>query len=356
MMASEVDAQSDEDEIRQGLLPVLSYSSDAGIGIGGMYQFQKLNGPDSMKRLYRVSGNRYINDGFSLRTTLEERFADMHRFTISGEARRMLSAYYFGRGSSTVFNNSDFNKYSRLLVDLSGEYGVRLSDAGEGSRVEFTFGARIGYIENYDIDNTLLGNLRPRGYKGGFRQSFSVGLMGDSRNDLFRPTRGQTFRLGMEYFPSQLGNKTSLGKLSGSIAVYHQFHLITDVVFAGRLSGEQVLGSPPYFELSALGSERTLRGYVLDRFRDHGRMVANFELRTWLFEIPALRMEFGGQLFTDVGAIYGHPFDFDGISSIKTTAGFGGAAAIFNRDFIIRGDVGFSEESWRLYTGIGYMF
>ncbi|MCH8558949.1 MAG: outer membrane protein assembly factor [Balneolia bacterium] len=350
------EAQSQDDEIRQGLLPTLSYSTDSGMGVGGLYQFHQLNGGDRIKRLYRVSGNIYLNEGFSARTSLEERFTDVHRLTVTAEARQMTSAYFFGRGGSTVFNEGDFNKYSRLFMDLSGEYGVRLGDSGAASRVELTAGARIGYIENYDIDDTLLEDLSPRGYEGGFRQSFSIGLMGDFRNDVFRPTTGHTFALGVEFFPSQLGNEMSLGKLRGSVSAYQQFYFITDVVVAARFSGEQILARSPYYELSTLGGEHTLRGYVLERFRDYGSMVANLELRTWLFEIPALRMEVGGQLFTDAGALYVHPFELDWIHNIKATAGLGGAVALFNRDFIIRGDLGFSNESWRLYTGIGYMF
>jgi len=349
-------AQTPDEPAEQGLLPTLSYSSDAGLGLGGLYQFHQFNGGSRIKSLYRLSASAYFNEGFSLSGSMEERFTDAHRLTIAGAANQMSSAYFFGRGGATVFNEGDFNKYSRVYLDLSAEYGMRVGESGPASRVEFIYGARIGYIKNYDIDNTLLEDLSPRGYEGGFRQSFSLGLKGDFRDDVFRPASGQTFSLSLEYFPSQLGNEMSLGKLNGSVSAFRQFNFITDVVVAARLSGEQILARSPYYELSTLGGEHTLRGYVLERFRDYGSVVANLELRTWLFEIPALRMEFGGQLFTDAGALYVHPFELDWMNNIKTTAGFGGAVALFNRDFIIRGDLGFSNESWRLYSGIGYMF
>ncbi|MDZ7683308.1 MAG: hypothetical protein U5J63_16775 [Fodinibius sp.] len=43
-------------------------------------------------------------------------------------------------------------------------------------------------------------------------------------------------------------------------------------------------------------------------------------------------------------------------SDYKQTIGIGGAMSIFNPDFILRGEVGFSEEVSRIYIGIGYLF
>lgn len=46
----------------------------------------------------------------------------------------------------------------------------------------------------------------------------------------------------------------------------------------------------------------------------------------------------------------------DLLSGLKQTFGIGGAVSILNPDFILRGEIAFSDEINRVYFGIGYLF
>lgn len=80
------------------------------------------------------------------------------------------------------------------------------------------------------------------------------------------------------------------------------------------------------------------------------------ELRTWLFSVFDDRIDIGMQTFWDTGRVYS---DFDSgafFDGWKQVFGIGTAFTLLNPDLIIRGDVGFSNETWRIYFGAGYVF
>jgi outer membrane protein assembly factor BamA len=119
-----------------------------------------------------------------------------------------------------------------------------------------------------------------------------------------------------------------------------------------------VAGNVPYWELSTLGGENNLRGYPLNRFYGKTSIAYSLELRAWFLRFPRLfGLKFGGQLFTDTGRVFTGSDDINDVfDGYKQTIGFGGAMSIFNPDFILRGEIGFSDEVSRIYVGIGYLF
>ena len=129
-----------------------------------------------------------------------------------------------------------------------------------------------------------------------------------------------------------------------------------DVVLAARIQVAQVAGRAPFYELSMLGGEETLRGYPFNRFLDYGSAFTNLELRTWLFSLPFQNIEIGGQLFADGGTLYEYPGAPGWLNDMRGNIGFGGMMSLFNPDFMLRGDFGFSNENLRFFTGLGYVF
>ncbi len=136
------------------------------------------------------------------------------------------------------------------------------------------------------------------------------------------------------------------------------FYLFNWLTIANRLEARHAGGDVPYWEMSTLGDSQTLRGYPLNRFKGKSSVAYNLELRGWVLQFPEFyNLKFGTQLFTDVGRVFTGSDDFDDLfEGYKQTVGFGGAMSIFNPDFILRGEIGFSEDVSRIYIGVGYMF
>jgi outer membrane protein assembly factor BamA len=279
-------------------------------------------------------------------------------------AERSQTAAFFGIGAGREFSqqafDDEFYNYSRLQTLLEVTRGVQLDKRRtrqvKHQRVEWFQMLSLGYNHHYDEAGTLLGQRQPFGMEGGFRQGFHTGIEADYRDHFFRPTAGSFHRVELSIHPSFTGNRRTLGKLKLESARYYEFHFLLDVVAAGRVQLSQVAGRAPFYELSMLGGEESLRGYPFDRFLDYGSAMLNLELRTWLFSLPFQNIEIGGQLFADGGTLYEYPGAPGWTDDLRGNVGFGGMMSLFNPDFMLRGDFGFSDESFRFFTGLGYVF
>lgn len=85
-------------------------------------------------------------------------------------------------------------------------------------------------------------------------------------------------------------------------------------------------------------------------------MLSMTELRTWLFSVLEGRIRAGGQLFWDTGRVYSEEDSGRFFNDWKHSFGAGAALSLFNPDFIVRADAGFSDEAFRIYFGAGYVF
>lgn len=90
-----------------------------------------------------------------------------------------------------------------------------------------------------------------------------------------------------------------------------------------------------------------MRGYKLNRFIDKGKFLINAEYRFPIF------WKFGGNLFIDTGTV------FPGISSMKLKnflidTGLG--LQFYMPDFVVRFDLGFSNEGIGIYFNFGHIF
>ena len=149
-----------------------------------------------------------------------------------------------------------------------------------------------------------------------------------------------------------------MASFTADVRQYYPLPLpILQPVLAFRAKGNWVTGTVPYWELPHLGDEYTLRGYPVHRFRGTASLLYNAELRTWVYEYPELAFKLGFQLFSDGGRVFNSNDDWsDLFQDYHRTYGFGFATSLFSPDFIFRLDVGFSDEMYRFYANVGYMF
>jgi hypothetical protein len=131
------------------------------------------------------------------------------------------------------------------------------------------------------------------------------------------------------------------------------FSPLGNLVIAQKIQFQMSWGSPPVYELPVLGYEAGLRGYVSNRFRDQRLILHILELRSWFLNIRDDTFRLGGILFMDTGSVFPKGRFPD---SLTQTFGIAGVVSILNPDFILRGEIAFSDEISRLYFGLGFLF
>jgi outer membrane protein assembly factor BamA len=224
-------------------------------------------------------------------------------------------------------------------------------------RFDVLFGGNFSYQTPFENgpDRLIMQELPP-GVRGGNTNYGIIGLMLEKRDSEFRPTTGYMLYTEFNAAHRITGSNFNLTRLTATGSAYGTFHFIRDITAAGRVGWMQTTGEVPYWMLSRLGGDGSLRGFPVNRFSDRHAVFYNAELRTWLWDWEDGLLRIGGQLFFDGGRVFprGVPRGF--FDDHHYVIGFGGAMSAFTPDFFIRGDVGFSKELYRIYISVGYAF
>jgi hemolysin activation/secretion protein len=150
------------------------------------------------------------------------------------------------------------------------------------------------------------------------------------------------------------GNDYGFSSYFAELTSYITF--IENTVFAQRIAAEHSYGATPYYELPALGNKNGLRGFAVNRFIGKSSMLYMAEVRSWLLRVFDDQIKLGGHIFYDTGRVFSEEDSAAFFDSWKRTWGAGGAMSLFSSDLILRGEIGFSDESYRIYAGIGFAF
>lgn len=127
----------------------------------------------------------------------------------------------------------------------------------------------------------------------------SVGLTWDSRDDVFAPTRGRFVEAMAGASREGLGSGYDFTRTTLDARSYHRLGTAT---LAMQVYAERHGGSVPFDQLSLVGGNSVMRGYVRGRYRDKSLLTTQAELR-----LPATRRltlaAFGG--WGQTGAAFG---------------------------------------------------
>ncbi len=194
----------------------------------------------------------------------------------------------------------------------------------------------------------------PPGAEGGWVNTIGVGVIADNRDSEFKPRTGIMLELG--------ANLSS--PIIASDFLYSDYFLdarffaplLWDVILAQRVEMQHSIGNVPFWEMPVIGNQNALRGYPLNRFIGDSSVLYMLELRKWLFSFLEDEIKVGGHFFTDNGRVFSDFDSPDFFDEWKNTWGFGGSLSVFNQDLVLRGEVGFSKDDYRIYAGIGYAF
>lgn len=357
-------AQVGADSVSNAVFPVLSYSSTEGFVGGAVYNRYDFTGHIQPFRNYLQSSGIVSTKGFvEIEGKYEQTrsFGKRIRTTINAYFHRYTADIFFGIGNNVPFLKGrwDNDYYYFQSVSLGLEYKLRKA-IYQRQHNNSHFDLQLGLGTEYQVpytnkDQSSFAQRMPYGYNGGWINYLTTGFVWENRDSEFDPHHGNRAELDVRYSPELV---SKYGLTSFRFEVRQYFYLFHWLTVANRLETRHVRGDIPYWEMSTLGGENNLRGYPLNRFMGNTSIAYTLELRTWFLKFPQLyNLKFGGQLFTDAGRVFTGQDDFNDVfHGYKQTFGFGGAMSVFNPDFILRGEIGFSDEVTRIYIGIGYLF
>lgn len=350
-------------EIQLSFLPVLGYTSDTSL-FGGFF-FQRINygsrSDQPFLNNFRGDIVGSLKGDLSLKAIYDqtETFNEDIRSTLYLRLFRSQIAHYFGLGNDTEFSNKlyDDNFFFYEIREVNFLY------RGRKTVREFGFEGKIDLFSNFKIsygdasvrdEISRFSEEREQLQTDGWVNKLGIGIILEDRDSEFAPTEGFRYEAGVQASHSIFGSDNN--SIDTWVELLHYLEILPNIVIAQKIRGEHIIGDMPFWGLSTIGDEDGLRGFHLDRFRGKSSFLHVLEARTWLFSVFDDQIRFGGQLFWDSGRVFSEQDSNRFFGDWKHSYGFGGAISIFNPDFIIRGDVGFSNEAVRIYAGVGYIF
>jgi outer membrane protein assembly factor BamA len=352
-------------------LPIASYNSDDGLAGGAVLQAQWVGGVTP----YRASLGAQIlfsTNGVQshyLRLDVPHLFGTPLRLWVGAEFHRELFAPYYGLG----------NRSSGALADhpgISGEHAFAYARRFPLGFLAFSLplgstpGARVFAFGRYlrmTVDpyaGSLLAAERPPGSDGGEELSYGLGVLLDRRDHETVTTRGYLLEAATR--GSAAGVASAHSYLGATARAMGFVPIGSRIVLAARIEGDILTAGTPIFELArfggadpveGVGGERSVRGLPKDRYIGRAKTLASTELRVRIADVRLLErmISFGLVGFVDTGRVWqlqGNDGNFFDLHS-----GSGGGLRIYHGEFLLRFDVGTSQErAFNLYITFGTFF
>jgi outer membrane protein assembly factor BamA len=264
------------------------------------------------------------------------------------------TARFFGLGASS--RGQDETNYTLREVDGRFTFGRRVLPA-----LVVAWTERVRYVTIARGAETSLPFLQDAftgvpGEAGALVWAHRLALTYDTRKSRETPTQGGFGQLFVEAANRALGSHTSFVRygLEGRLV----WPLIAErLVTVTRGLVEWVEGRAlPFFELSALGGETTLRGFGEKRFLDRGRILFNVEERLRLFTVTYndVRTACELALFVEAGRVF-HTVTELSLRKTQTVTGVGVRLVVFSQ-LVAKIDVGFGSEGVAIFSGLDYPF
>jgi outer membrane protein assembly factor BamA len=264
------------------------------------------------------------------------------------------TARFFGIGANS--REQDESNYTLRQVGGEITFGRRLKRELIVSLTERIRHVTIrrGAIESLPFLKDVFADVP--GEDGSFVWAHRVALTYDSRNSSIAPTRGRYGQVFLEVADEAIGSKASFVRYGAEGRLLWP-HFGERLVTALRGLVERVDGSDlPFFELSELGGDETLRGFGENRFLDEGRVLVNAEERIKVFHINYgdVRTDIELAVFAEAGRVF-RSFNDLGSGKIQAVLG-GGIRFVAGGQIVAKIDVGIGSEGAAIFTGLDYPF
>ena len=342
------DESSMDQEKSMSVFPILMYDTDIGLGYGGRAKFiDYLSQRESFDFIIfnSTKGERWYGFAFSIPDT-EIRQGKKYPFSfdLRAEYNKYLNYYFYGTGGDSSDDDQTKFIYERKELVLT---------IGKGFSPHFVVEASY-YLKNVHYmdpaeDRPFTDTLDAVGEQ--FSPYVSLVVRYDTSDSQIHPKKGIRLIFQNDWASSLIGNKNaSFYRFSLDFRKYTllfgQRSVLAFRALVQKISGEEI----PLFEMPALGdgSEMTaMRGYKENRFVDKGKFLLNAEYRFPLWK------KLGGNIFLDGGLVWPSWSEIQ-LDNIAVDVGWG--LRYYLQNFVVRFDMGLSNEGVGIYFNFGHVF
>jgi len=323
--------------------PIIMYDSDIGFGFGGKAvlknRYQKQETID-VTIFASTKGEQWYAFQFSV-PDFEYRQGKQYAFSLDAriEWDKMLKTNYFGIGNFTRDNDFQFpSEFFRFATIMGHAFSRRwIIELG----YQFSHYSVYGY-------NPAWGTITEETPGAGQSNvsGLSSGIRFDSRDSHINPTRGVRIYLKTGLAEKKFGSDWNFASYRLESNFYTNLYQRKHIL-ATRFWTQQIDGTAPVQELSMIGDGWTARGYKAGRFLDKSMMLTSLEYRFPIFR------KLGGVLFTDAGRV-APELKLMNLNNWHSDWGWGLRYSL--QTFIVRFDMGFSNEGTRIFFNFGHVF
>jgi hypothetical protein len=280
---------------RAGFVPI--YASRSG---AGMEFYARGFGSEQAKFSVSLAAGLRNRRRYEVRLKRFEIFDGRVLAGFSGRYYVLSDERFFGLGPGSL--EEDESNYAH--EQSTGELSLRVP-------VKARFSVGLGL--RYDRNNILEGEHREiqsttslytsrslHGLESGVGLAGgSVTLLFDSKNHAGNPSDGMEIRLAGEVMGEVGGDRFGFWRVSADVTRY--IHLVHNRTLVLRLAAQATEPFSnreiPFYQLSELGSEETIRGCTRGRFRDRDLMIGSLEYRYPIWRVvDALIFVDGGRV------------------------------------------------------------
>ena len=180
---------------------------------------------------------------------------------------------YWGIGPNTKTNAEERYDSQRIFANMAFLRKIK---------GRFYAGIKYRLVYMYNMQHLSGTNsLTAEQYKGSLSNGFGVAMIYDSRDNILTPSKGFYFGLLNPNFGRMTGSSHSFSVVELDIRKF--VRLNSKQVLAFQMTGNYVMGNPPFGMYAMLGSDMDMRGYYRGRFRDKDFMSVQAEYRRYLF-------------------------------------------------------------------------
>lgn len=327
-------------------MPIFMYDTDIGFGFGGkMFLFNQFDMCESIDiTLFNsTKGERWYRLVYSIP---DFEFRQMKTYPVSLDLifdyDKIIKNNFYGVGANS--KNSDREYYTKEPFEVSLVLGK-----GFTKNIIGQIGLKYKSIgsTNYDMTGVLINSEDILQLYNVYYASGFINLRYDTRNSFINPFSGTVVSFETEFTLPPVKSNVDFYKVVSKAQKYLDFEFINST-FAFRLEMTNLFGNNlPVQLLIPLGGTNTLRGFPAERFIDKNSILANVEIRTKLYR----------KLFGIIGLDAGNVFpEFRklALQNWKINSVYG--LRLVLDTFVVRFDIGISNETTGLYFNFGHLF
>ena len=342
-----------EGELKRLIAPMVIHNSIVGVRVGlNVFQY----GSRGQQLRFVASAAQEIERELTLHYTDPAFGQGRFSLEVDGGFKKVATTRFYGFGMDSSVDNE--TNYSQRNVGYAWTLGLYLNEVTQvGIKQRYR---DVGQITPGATDLPFTPTVFPgvEGEQGASIFGNRAVFLYETRENRVTPTDGIRVMAFAEI---------NLNFESDVTPVYSRYELEVQKLFPSpskraillvRADIQATLGDDvPFYELSSLGGQNSLRGYGEDRFIDNNLVNVNIEQRLHVFRTRMFNVvsDFEIAPFVDGGKVFNTFTELQLFKDFAVTPGIG-FRGIVRRTVVGRVDVGYSDEGGAVFAGLDYPF